>query len=241
MDLGILGIEATRRCNYRCKHCYLGDAQQLDLNPDALRPILDYFPYIHQISLYGGETMTSPTAVKIVRDVLRESKAHFGGLSLVTNGSIYNKEILDTLGDIHEMSDKQRDGEGVQITFSNDYYHRLEEKRLGITRAQIWGNYQKMRETHPQFTYEYRKFEPRKELLVFPIGRGKLIASPYLRAPNLDFTLYGNKLECFTINAKGKAIKSNCSTTYFDADTGDNYGDVTTTPLQDIFAKHLEQ
>ena len=95
-----LGLEITRRCNYKCGHCYLDDAQTLDMNPHALHQVFDYFTEAWRIHLFGGEKMCSPQSIKMLDDALGQSDFKFRHLSLVTNCSFINEEVMDTLESI---------------------------------------------------------------------------------------------------------------------------------------------
>ncbi len=99
-SLRYLELQITRRCNLRCRHCYIGPPQQVELTPRQVSQVLSEFEQMQGLRaiITGGEplmhrdfseinTMLSGPALRAV---------------LVTNGTLLNPEILDSLN-FHEI------------------------------------------------------------------------------------------------------------------------------------------
>ena len=173
-----LGLEITRRCNYKCRHCYVGEAQDLDIDARVLEIVLDYFKTIGQIDLFGGEVLLGTRGLKALDDALGNARPRpkIGGISLISNGAVVNEESLDVLESIYKKLDLNFDGHRggvVSIEFSNDFWHKEQEEIHGVKRDE---NIAKIKKLHPRFNYTDRNFAEKKrylygELSLFKSGR----------------------------------------------------------------------
>jgi len=239
-----LGFEATRLCNYACKHCYVGEPEPVELDPLVAQAVLDYFNNVRDIHIYGGETMLSTTGLKTLDTTLGEAKTKFNSLSFVTNGYYINEEIMEILESIYDKADRTQGDYTIKIAFSNDYWHRKEEQRLGIPRKEIYNNYLKTKKAHPRFEYGYRKYESKKAFGIAYSGRARNIIKPTRPGFNSDLLFYDEicnnlyQISKFNVNAKGKVVVGGCGVSYTAGDTRVNKGDILQTPIPDILIEH---
>lgn len=92
-------LEVTRRCNLRCKHCYLTDySGKGELTKEELFSLIDQASEmgVHEIHITGGE----PTVRKDLKDIIKYiyDKGMHG--KLYTNGTNLSEEFLRFLSEI---------------------------------------------------------------------------------------------------------------------------------------------
>jgi radical SAM protein with 4Fe4S-binding SPASM domain len=94
-SLRYLLVHLTRRCNLACAHCYLGEAQAVDLPLESLRTLLDDFEQGGglRLLLSGGEPLLHPDFWKI--DALLPS--YDVRSVLLTNGTLIDDETAARL------------------------------------------------------------------------------------------------------------------------------------------------
>lgn len=94
-SLRYLELQITRRCNLRCRHCYIGPPEDKELSPEDVRAILEEFEAMQGLRaiITGGEPLMH-----------RDFNTINGLLSkfalrkiLVTNGTMLTEEKLRTL------------------------------------------------------------------------------------------------------------------------------------------------
>lgn len=94
-SLRYLELQITRRCNLRCRHCYIGPPEDRELSPDEVRAVLEEFQTMQglRVIITGGEPLLhrefDAINALLPRYALRKI--------LVTNGILVNREILRRL------------------------------------------------------------------------------------------------------------------------------------------------
>ncbi|WP_303871939.1 radical SAM protein [Acetobacterium wieringae] len=89
------GFEITSKCNFNCVHCYLkGMKSSTDLTTDEIKQIIDKMYYRGVLFLYftGGEIFLRKDFIEIYK--YAKNKGFI--LSLLTNGSLLNKQLIET-------------------------------------------------------------------------------------------------------------------------------------------------
>ena len=87
-------LHVTSKCNYKCKHCYFPDGfvKGRELSTEEIYSVIDQF--ISQggknLALSGGE----PLLRKDIKDILKYASLKLQ-ISLLTNGSMLNEELID--------------------------------------------------------------------------------------------------------------------------------------------------
>ena len=103
-----LMLEINRKCNLRCKYCYLGDKDNKEMNKEVFEKVINIFireALKHNdktifISFIGGEPLLDFNKIKNFVESIEEKcrdnelKCLYG---VTTNGTLLNKEIIDYL------------------------------------------------------------------------------------------------------------------------------------------------
>jgi len=114
-----LGIEITRKCNYKCVHCARGDAQNLAITPEIIDTMFSQLYQLDNIVILGGETLLELDMLQYLLESVDKYDLRTKKLSLVTNGSVQDSYFIDILS---AFADKNKDRE-VIVSVSNDRYH----------------------------------------------------------------------------------------------------------------------
>ena len=256
-----LSMETTRRCNLACAHCYKGDADAIDSDPEIPGVLFNYFQDVDFICLQGAEPFMNTEGLRQINTALKENKVSFGSFSFVTNGTILDEEFLDILEDIHDKSDKNKniygvDGwrywTGVSFSVSNDGWHEDALKAIGLTRKDVENNYLIMKEKHPRLGIRLREYIEKTPVPLVPAGRSKNVGGrrPLVRYKNKtlssffvekgepfkDFTCADQKtLTEFQVNARGDVMNS-----WMSNDESDKalFGNILKQPIPEILIKH---
>lgn len=99
--LRYLEIQLTSKCNLKCKHCYQGEKNDLELPFSALKNILNDFVYFQglRILLSGGE----PLLYSNFKELNLFLKNYPAYVVLITNGVLLNKIPLAQIRNIDEI------------------------------------------------------------------------------------------------------------------------------------------
>jgi organic radical activating enzyme len=123
MYINDLVIEITRKCNLKCKHCLRGPAQNIDFI-DLIKTI-NKFIVINQIesigglSISGGEPLLNSKGIIDLLKIFINRKIDINGFCLVTNGTMFDPDILKPISKIYQICDK----ESFNIYISHGEYH----------------------------------------------------------------------------------------------------------------------
>ncbi len=102
------GLELTKRCNLRCAHCYLGSertgsaAARPEMGTEKVLALMDEIRDAGCLSLLitGGEPLLRPDFGK----VYERAKKNGMLITIFTNGTLVNEEILDLFSDLPPQS-----------------------------------------------------------------------------------------------------------------------------------------
>lgn len=136
-----LALEVTRRCNIICKnYCMRGPSQNINLNKDFVDSILNKnkIKKIFNICFSGGEPTLNPNIIVYTIDKIIREEIDVEKIGMVTNGQIFNKDIVDAFNRFNdyclerkrkEIKEQNLNTDGfiykpVWITFSIDKYHQ---------------------------------------------------------------------------------------------------------------------
>ncbi len=94
-SLRYLELQITKRCNLKCKHCFLGDTEPLDLPLEKIRRILKDFEEMQglRVLITGGEPLLHRNFSEI-NEFLKELAIR---KILFTNGNLLDDDILKNL------------------------------------------------------------------------------------------------------------------------------------------------
>lgn len=123
-----LSIELTRRCNLACKHCLKGDPENVDISNEVIDSLIDTVNAIYSVQFTGGEPMLAIDRIQYLLEAAKRADIVIFGLSLVTNGTILNDEIISVFKDWHNYIKKWCDEDVdpsklILIGVSTDVYH----------------------------------------------------------------------------------------------------------------------
>lgn len=94
-SLRYLELQITNKCNFRCKHCFLGERAPLELSINQIRALLKEFEVMQglRVLITGGEPLLHGQFKEI-----NESLSDFLIRKILfTNGSLLNKNVLKRL------------------------------------------------------------------------------------------------------------------------------------------------
>lgn len=103
-----LVLNISNVCNMNCRYCYAGGGAYGDkeslMNIDVLDKILTFFyrcyDNIEVIQLFGGEPTLNVEAMKYVCEYIQKNNKNTG-ISMVTNGTNLNEELMDLIDKYH--------------------------------------------------------------------------------------------------------------------------------------------
>ena len=122
--LSTVQIEITRRCNLRCKHCYLGTVAEVDMELEAIKEIVDDAIKLGacKIAITGGEPLLH-SDIKELLAYIKEKQIY---IEIFTNGTLLDDQTCQFLGDmgigkvflsldghVAKVHDKIRDRDGA--------------------------------------------------------------------------------------------------------------------------------
>lgn len=120
MQVDMLVLEVTRRCNMCCAHCLRGEAETIDMQKETIDKILDLVDYIWQVIFSGGEPSLNLPLIQYFFEKAEEKGKLPGSFWLATNGKD-NQEELAILALKMWAKCENRDMCGVAL--SVDAYH----------------------------------------------------------------------------------------------------------------------
>jgi organic radical activating enzyme len=208
-----LTIEITRKCNFTCGHCLRGDAQNSDFDIKYLKNFLSVTDVteIETISFTGGEPFLNPKGIIEVIELLKKNKILIRGYTIVTNGSIFSLETLDSIAQLHDFCTENYKS---RVIVSNSKWHKEDKNHTGFIE---WDEILlKHKDSIQSLKYGKSLADVRMELedgnyhIIISEGRGENIAESNPNHTHDIFIFSG----MIYINANGKIIENNCNMSY---------------------------
>jgi radical SAM protein with 4Fe4S-binding SPASM domain len=93
--LRVVFVELTKKCNLRCKHCYVPDCNEANINAMTFDNIRDLISQIDELGvmelqLTGGE----PFILSYILDIIKETQNRLIPCSVFTNGTLMTEKIF---------------------------------------------------------------------------------------------------------------------------------------------------
>ena len=110
LPLKKLYFEITRKCNMSCDHCMRGEAQNKSMSKEVIDAALDNVTFVDTIFVTGGEPCLEPELIAYVIDQIVARNIGLMYFGIVTNGSILDKRIADSLNKIGRYIHEYRVG-----------------------------------------------------------------------------------------------------------------------------------
>ena len=114
-----LAIEITRRCNKKCPHCARGNAQNLTMSEEMIDRIINNAESVEHVTIGSGEALLEIEKIQYLIDKIIKSQWSTKLLELTTNGTIYDKRIIDAFEKICLSGHKNV----AVLRISNDQFH----------------------------------------------------------------------------------------------------------------------
>lgn len=134
-----IAFEVTRRCNLKCKHCMRGDAQDIDIQENAIDNFLDQTLGIDDLSFTGGEPLLAISKIEYIIDGIIKRNIIIRNIQIITNGTIKDQRFYDVIRKAHDYLKKihtmvygneiEYDKNNIMIAISYDQYHNTENIR----------------------------------------------------------------------------------------------------------------
>lgn len=98
-------IELTRRCNMTpvCGHCFRGDPQNITLDNNSIDNFLQQIEIVGGMLFTGGEPTLAIDKMRYILSQLHNYRIPLFDFEIVSNGLIYNDEIVQTIKDYSDF------------------------------------------------------------------------------------------------------------------------------------------
>ena len=124
-----LSVEITRKCNMSCSHCFMGNAQDVDLSHEDIDSLLDQVAQIEHILFTGGEPTLNIAGMRYFLDGCIKRNIKIQCLEIVTNGKVISDDFISLILDYNEWIDKYTEDRwyknNIILGVSCDKYHEI--------------------------------------------------------------------------------------------------------------------
>ena len=120
VDFRYIELKVTRRCNMNCLHCYCGEPQDINMTPDIIDSFLQQVNSIDKLRITGGEPFLNLDILKYLYDQLVKRNMIIGSIGIISNGKIYNQEIVELLEKYFNLSLNK---DKCYLAITTDKYH----------------------------------------------------------------------------------------------------------------------
>ena len=115
IDLELLQIETTNRCNLNCEHCMLYEDEEVgtDYNDYITKKVIDNFfdkmniRMIATLNFTGGEPLLNIDAIIYTIEKIIKEKMKVIVIDIATNGTILSENLIDALNKFADYSKKE--------------------------------------------------------------------------------------------------------------------------------------
>lgn len=127
-----LSLLITENCNLKCRHCFRGENQNVDITDETIENTFSKVDEIGCLILTGGEPLFSLNTIDKIRKVISSIKKNnviVHTIQLVTNGTIYSGEIEQVLSELYSLALNKN---ATYLYVSADDYHDDEIEKHGL-------------------------------------------------------------------------------------------------------------
>lgn len=118
-----LGIEITRKCNRKCKHCLKGEAQDVTISKEIIDKIFTDVQECEEIILFGGEPLLEMDSIEYMVDKIIENNCTTDKIQLTTNATIRDQRICNILKKFCQSAENRF----ALLRISNDSFHNIND------------------------------------------------------------------------------------------------------------------
>ena len=197
MKVERLYLELTRMCTIECEHCLRGDRRNEFMSQETVDNVFKDITEIETLLLTGGEPLLALKQIKEILKVIHNNKIKIDSIYLVTNCTVLNEEILNTL---NELSSDSK----LNLRLSYDMFHYLELCRLNLLDKRK-ENADLLKEKFNALEYsDYNRAPKNHKEMIYPIGKAanltlkRLDEINVMANTNYDFNYH--ELVPFTFN-----------------------------------------
>ena len=165
MYIGSLYLEITRTCTLMCEHCLRGNRGPIHMSKETIDNVFGGVMGIQRLLISGGEPLLAIKQIRYIIEAIRRRGTSIGDILIVTNGTVLSEEIIETLKELSEVAE-------IRISISDDIFHQLEVKRLGLV-EQRSKNIQRLQELQGKFRISMYEFGTVTNETIIPRGRAK--------------------------------------------------------------------
>lgn len=128
-------IEVGRMCNRQCAHCLRGCMEDVTIDIETAKHILNQIDYVECITFTGGEpTLYSKQIAEIV-DYIVDNNIAIANFYVASNGEIYSHELMVALIKLYAHTLAFGDSEITAFDVSNDQFHSPNPRVVTMLKA----------------------------------------------------------------------------------------------------------
>ncbi len=243
----VISFIITENCSFQCAHCMREERRPNTISERVIDTVLSQVKIDGIVHLSGGEPLMQMKRVVYLIKKIYELGNKPKEINVTTNSSVCPKKFEEFITSIEGT------GVDLRLLVSNDYYHKLERKRLNHGKdniLKVLKEYQKVMANHnfnvlPKdykwMLEKYKSFEDGKGVLA--IGRGKNIPGAFFFETDFDLHksvfLRGNNIKGrIQVQPDGR-ITTNYDMSWKDRD--EHYGqeyNILNRPLEQILRRY---
>ena len=121
-----ISFELTRKCNFKCKHCMRGDAQNITMSKEVIDNFFAQTTYILKFLVTGGEPFIDEEIFEYMVESIIKNKICINGINIISNGSIRSERIANAINRlIHYcgVTNRFKSKFFFYLGFSDDLFH----------------------------------------------------------------------------------------------------------------------
>lgn len=120
ISIRICCIELGLKCNFKCRHCYQGESQNVAITPEVINAICDNVLWIDELHFIGGEPMLYVDELRMILKIFKKRRIRVNYLGITTNMSMRSQEFADVYNE-WSMYVKRPDESGLAVSI--DPFH----------------------------------------------------------------------------------------------------------------------
>ena len=184
-----LSLEVTKRCNFKCRHCLKGEAQEEDLDLNVIAKIFKRGVIVQNLQFTGGEVFMVPDLFHKIVDRIISSGAMVNHANIVTNGTYYTKQIEQDLRRLsiyisrcNSMVSGANYQNPISLELSDDEYHQEQIEIIKNNNPKLYNQY---KENLQRLIQNNPDLEMRCNEIIFDKGRARDLDIPkYYETPS---------------------------------------------------------
>ena len=116
-------VEVGRMCTRQCAHCLRGCMEDVTIDVESVKHVLDQISYIGSITFTGGEPTLYSKQIAEIIDYIVDNHIEVGDFYIASNGEIYSHELMTALIKLYAHMMEFGEAEITAYDVSNDQFH----------------------------------------------------------------------------------------------------------------------